>query len=67
MRDEGSGGGGAFGEEMKVVGGACGSSTVVSHKYMYPFATLASVRNAGGAYVRDAKISLAITPPFRYR
>ena len=28
-----------------------------------PFATLASVQNAGGAYTRDATISLAITPP----
>ena len=29
-----------------------------------PFATLASVQNAGGgAYAQDAKISLAITPP----
>ena len=35
------------------------TSTVVSHK---PFATLASVQNAGGAYTRDATISLAITP-----
>ena len=38
------------------------SSTVVSRKYVPPFATLASVQNAGGAYTRDATISLAITP-----
>ena len=37
-------------------------STVVSRKYAPPFATLASVQNAGGAYARDATISLAITP-----
>ena len=37
--------------------------TVVSRKYAPPFATLASVQNAGGAYTRDAPISLAITPP----
>ena len=37
--------------------------TVVSRKYVPPFATLASVQNAGGAYTRDATISLAITPP----
>ena len=37
--------------------------TVVSRKYAPPFATLASVQNAGGAYTRDATISLAITPP----
>ena len=35
----------------------------MSRKYAPPFATLASVQNAGGgAYARDAKISLAITP-----
>ena len=35
----------------------------MSRKYAPPFATLASVRNAGGgAYTRDATISLAITP-----
>ena len=41
------------------------------HIYIYrsvpqirpPFATLASVQNAGGACTRDATISLAITPP----
>ena len=38
-------------------------STVVSRKYAPLFATLASVQNAGGAYTRDATISLAITPP----
>ena len=37
--------------------------TVVSRKYAPPFATLASVQNAGGAYTRDVPISLAITPP----
>ena len=37
--------------------------TVVSRKYAPPFATLASVQNAGGAYTRDATISLAIMPP----
>ena len=37
--------------------------TVVSRKYAPPFATLASVQNAGGACTRDATISLAITPP----
>jgi len=37
--------------------------TVVSRKYAPPFATLALVQNAGGgAYTRDATISLAITP-----
>jgi len=36
--------------------------TVVSRKYAPPFATLASVQNAGGAYTQDATISLAITP-----
>ena len=35
---------------------------IVSHKYTPPFATLALVQNAGGAYTRDATISLAITP-----
>ena len=43
--------------------GQMSTSTVVSHKYAPPFATLASVQNAGGAYTRDATISLAITPP----
>ena len=38
-------------------------STVVSGKYAPHFASLASIQNAGGAYARDAKISLAITPP----
>ena len=38
------------------------NSTVVSRKYAPPFATLALVQNAGGAYTRDATISLAITP-----
>ena len=38
--------------------------TVVSRKYAPPFATLASVQNAGGgACMRDATISLAIRPP----
>ena len=38
-------------------------NTVVSHKYASPpFATLASVQNAGEAYTWDATISLAITP-----
>ena len=36
--------------------------TVVSRKYAPPFATLALVQNAGGAYTRDATISLVITP-----
>ena len=36
--------------------------TVVSRKYVPPFAILALVQNAGGAYMRDATISLAITP-----
>ena len=38
--------------------------TIVSRKYTLPFATLALVQNAGGggAYTRDATISLAITP-----
>ena len=36
--------------------------TVVSRKYAPPFAILALVQNAGGAYMRDATISLAITP-----
>ena len=36
--------------------------TVVSRKYAPPFATLALVQNAGGAYMQDATISLAITP-----
>ena len=35
----------------------------MSRKYAPPFATLASVQNAGGACTRDATISLAITPP----
>ena len=40
------------------------TNTVVSRKYAPPFATLASVQNAGGgACTRDATISLAITPP----
>ena len=34
----------------------------MSHRYTPPFATLALVQNAGGAYTRDATISLAITP-----
>ena len=38
-------------------------STVVSRKYAPPFATLALVQSAGGAYTRDATFSLAITPP----
>ena len=36
--------------------------TVVSRKYAPPFAILVLVQNAGGAYTRDATISLAITP-----
>ena len=36
--------------------------TVVSRKYAPPFATLALVQNVGGAYTRDATISLAIMP-----
>ena len=38
--------------------------TVVYRKYTSPFAILALVQNAGGggAYTRDATISLAITP-----
>ena len=39
------------------------SCTVVSRKYAPPFATLALVQSAGGAYTRDATFSLAITPP----
>ena len=35
----------------------------MSHKYAPPFATLASVQNAGGAYMWDVTISLAIMPP----
>ena len=38
------------------------ATAVVSRKYAPPFATLALVENAGGAYTRDATISLAITP-----
>ena len=34
----------------------------MSRKYAPPFATLALVQNAGGAYMRDATISLAIMP-----
>ena len=37
-------------------------NTVVSRKYAPPFATLALVQSAGGAYTRDATFSLAITP-----
>ena len=37
-------------------------SNVVSRQYAPPFATLASVQNAGGAYARDAMIFLVITP-----
>ena len=37
--------------------------TVVSRKYAPPFAILALVQSAGGAYTRDATFSLAITPP----
>ena len=36
--------------------------TVVSRKYVPTFATLALVQNAGGAYTRNATISLTITP-----
>ena len=35
----------------------------MSRKYAPPFATLALVQSAGGAYTRDATFSLAITPP----
>ena len=35
---------------------------LVSHKYATPFATLALVQNAGGAYTWDATFSLVITP-----
>ena len=38
------------------------ANTVVSRKYAPPFATLVLVQNVGGAYTRDATISLAITP-----
>ena len=38
------------------------ANTVVSRKYAPPFAILALVQNAGGAYTRDATISLEITP-----
>ena len=34
----------------------------MSRKYASPFAILALVQNAGGAYTRDATISLVITP-----
>ena len=36
--------------------------TVVSRKYAPPFATLALVQSARGAYTRDATFSLVITP-----
>ena len=36
--------------------------TVVSQKYTPHFATLTLVQNAGGPYIRDATISLTITP-----
>ena len=48
-------------ERSECSGVSCYHSTVVSRKYAPPFATLASVQNAGGAYTRDATISLAIT------
>ena len=35
----------------------------MSRKYAPPFATLALVQSAGGAYTRDATFSLAIMPP----
>ena len=35
----------------------------MSRNYAPPFATLALVKTAGGAYTRDATFSLAITPP----
>ena len=38
------------------------TTTVLFRKYAPPFATLALVQNAEGAYTRDATISLAITP-----
>ena len=34
----------------------------MSRKYAPPFTILPLVQNAGGAYTRDATISLAITP-----
>ena len=37
-------------------------NTVVSRKYAPPFATLALVQTQGGAYTRDATISLMIIP-----
>ena len=39
-------------------------TTIVSRKYAPPptFAILALVQNTGGAYTRDATISLVITP-----
>ena len=36
--------------------------TIVSRKYTPPFAILALVQNAEGAYTRDATFSPAITP-----
>ena len=38
------------------------NNTVVSRKYTPPFATLALVQTAGGAYTRDATFSLTIMP-----
>ena len=38
-----------------------GRNTVVSRKYAPPFATLALVQNAGGAYARDVTFFLMIT------
>ena len=59
--------------DVIIAGGDVGAAlnktynTVVSRKYAPPFATLASVQNAGGAYTRDATISLAITPSLSIR
>ena len=39
-----------------------GRNTVVSHKYAPPFATLALVQSAGGAYAWDVTFSLVIMP-----
>ena len=39
------------------------TSTVVSHIYAPPFATLMQVENVGGAYMRDLTFYPANTPP----
>ena len=49
-------------ELEKLSAGVIPKNTVVSRKYALPFATLALVQIAGGAYTRDATFSLAITP-----